>query len=178
MLKKIAVRYRGFFWAMAFVVALSACSSSEEVRTEGDDAFADPDGGGLAAADTLPSDTQGAGDLGLPASELQMVFFPFDSAVISPEAIAALKDNAKYLKENPAVKVQIEGHCDERGTVEYNLALGERRAKASRDRLKKLGVPQSRMSTISYGKERPLDPGHDESAWSKNRRSAFVVVGP
>ena len=176
MLKKIATRHKGFFLGLALVMALSACSKSEDVRTEGEDAFASPDGGGEAAADTLPADTAGAGDLGLQAQELQMVFFPFDSSVLSPEAIKALKDNAAYLRDNPSVKVQIEGHCDERGTVEYNLALGERRAKAARDRLKKLGVPQARMSTISYGKERPLDPGHDEGAWSKNRRSAFVVV--
>ncbi len=175
MLKKISSGSLVFFWSFALVIALSACSKSQDLKTDGDDAFASPSGE-AAASDSLPADTVGAGDVGAPSQELQMVFFPFDSSVLSPEGIKALKENAKYLKGNASVKVQIEGHCDERGTVEYNLALGERRAKAARDRLKKLGVPQARMSTISYGKERPMDPGHDEGAWSKNRRSAFVVV--
>jgi peptidoglycan-associated lipoprotein len=80
------------------------------------------------------------------------------------------------LKKYPKVKVQIEGHCDERGTIEYNLALGERRANSTKKYLISLGISADRISTISYGKERPLDPGHNEEAWAKNRRAHIVVL--
>ena len=160
-----------------FVAILTSCSSAGsggETRNDTDDAFAAPSN--EAGAPIPDPNTVGAGDLGAPAGDLQVVYFPFDSSVISPEAAEALKSNSAYLRDNPTIKIQIEGHCDERGTVEYNLALGERRAKAAASRLKKLGVPASRFSTISYGKERPQDPGHDETAWSKNRRTSFVIV--
>jgi len=103
------------------------------------------------------------------------VLFPYDSYVLSHEARALLQDKAKFLKENPDVKALIEGHCDERGTREYNLALGDRRAQAARRYLTGLGIAPERMKTVSYGKERPVDPGHDEAAWSKNRRAHFVL---
>jgi peptidoglycan-associated lipoprotein len=80
------------------------------------------------------------------------------------------------LKQNGNARVQIEGHCDERGTTEYNLALGERRANAVREFLMKMGIPKSRIDTISYGKERPSDMGHDDAAWAKNRRAVFVIT--
>lgn len=163
---------RGSLAAALFIAILVSCSN-KEMREEGDDAFITPSGEGAAAANP---DTRGAGDAGVPASDLQIVYFPFDSSVITPDAVSALKANAGYLRDNPRTTVQIEGHCDERGTVEYNLALGERRASAARDYLRKLGVEGNRMSIISYGKERPQDGGHDESAWSRNRRAAFVVT--
>lgn len=103
--------------------------------------------------------------------------FDYDKATIRDDARPALTALGKHLMDNPTVRVQIEGHCDERGTTEYNLALGERRAKAARDWLAAYGVGGDRLSTISYGKERPLDPGHDETAWAKNRRAHFVVQG-
>jgi len=103
------------------------------------------------------------------------VLFDFDSARIRPSEGSKLEAVAAYLKSNPG-KLVIEGYCDERGTAEYNRALGERRALAARDELVKLGIDASRMSTISYGKDRPVDPGHDEAAWAKNRRCEFVVV--
>ena len=103
------------------------------------------------------------------------VLFDYDSARIRPSEDSKLTVVAAYMKSNPG-KLVIEGHCDERGTAEYNRALGERRALAARDELVKLGVDGSRMSTISYGKERPADTGHDEAAWSKNRCCEFVVV--
>jgi len=103
------------------------------------------------------------------------VLFDYDSARIRPSEDSKLAAVAAYMKSNPG-KLVIEGHCDERGTAEYNRALGERRALAARDELIKLGVDASRMSTISYGMERPSDMGHDEAAWSKNRRCEFVVV--
>jgi peptidoglycan-associated lipoprotein len=104
------------------------------------------------------------------------VNFAFDSAELDDLAKEILVNNAKWLKDHPELKVQIEGHCDERGTEEYNLALGERRAKAVRDYLVSLGISPSRISIISYGESMPLDPGHNESAWAKNRRAHFAIV--
>jgi len=106
---------------------------------------------------------------------LQTVFFDFDSAVISPDAMGALKSNAKMIRSVPKVFVQCAGHCDNRGTQEYNLALGERRALAVRSFLMQCGIPGERLTTISYGAEYPVMPGNDESAWSKNRRVEFNV---
>jgi len=106
---------------------------------------------------------------------LQAVYFAFDSSTLSEEARTGLTKNADFLKTQGA-KVKIEGNCDERGSDDYNLALGERRAKAAKDYLVNLGIPADRLSTISYGKEKPAVDGHDEAAWSKNRRDDFVIV--
>ena len=108
-----------------------------------------------------------------PATDLQMIHFEFDKSRITEEARAVLQENAEIIKENPDVIVQIEGHCDERGTNEYNLALGLRRARSTRDYLINLGVGPVRLVTISYGEEQPLDPRHNEDAWAKNRRAQF-----
>ena len=110
-------------------------------------------------------------------SPMRIVYFGYDSAELSAEARAALDANAAVLKKYPAWTVTIEGHCDERGTAEYNLALGERRAAAAQAYLVALGIPASRIKTVSYGKEFPFDPGHDEAAWAKNRRAHFVITG-
>ena len=108
---------------------------------------------------------------------LGKIYFDFDSYVLSQTARDTLATDAEYLlKKNPAIKVQIEGNCDERGSDEYNLALGEKRAKAALNYLTTLGVPAARLSFISYGKEKPADPGHDEAAWAKNRRDEFIVL--
>ncbi len=101
--------------------------------------------------------------------------FEFDQYDLGTEARRTLEDLAQALKANPAFAIRIEGHADERGTTEYNLALGERRAQAAKDYLVSLGVPADRIETISYGEERPLDPGHDELAWALNRRAHFLV---
>jgi peptidoglycan-associated lipoprotein len=103
------------------------------------------------------------------------VLFGFDSAKVAPAEMAKLQAVATAMKSNSKALL-IEGYADERGTAEYNRALGERRAQACREELITLGVPGSRMTTVSYGMERPADPGHDEAAWSKNRRSEFVLV--
>jgi len=108
---------------------------------------------------------------------LKDVFFDFDRSAIRDEQKAALNDNAGWLKANSGAKIILEGHCDERGTAEYNLALGERRAKAVKDYLVGTGIAADRISTISYGEERPFVLGHDESAWKWNRRAHFVVQG-
>jgi peptidoglycan-associated lipoprotein len=104
------------------------------------------------------------------------IHFDFDKYDIRPEDVLILQKNAALLMKHPGVKIQIEGHCDEIGTVEYNLALGERRATNARKYLISFGIPVNRISTISYGKERPLDPDHNEEAWAKNRRDHFIIL--
>jgi peptidoglycan-associated lipoprotein len=111
------------------------------------------------------------------ASPLKDVFFEYDNSAIRDDQKAALNEDVAWLKGNARTKITLEGHCDERGTAEYNLALGERRAKAVKDYLIAAGIPGDRMSTISYGKERPFVLGHDESAWKWNRRGHFVISG-
>jgi len=109
-------------------------------------------------------------------SLLKPVMFEYDSSEIAGTAQKALEENAAVLKKYGTWAVTIEGHCDERGTAEYNLALGERRAVAARAYLVSLGISADRLRTVSYGKEFPFDPGHDEAAWSKNRRAHFVIT--
>jgi peptidoglycan-associated lipoprotein len=108
--------------------------------------------------------------------QFQPVFFDFNKSDIREDQISALQNNASILKKNPNVSVLIEGHCDERGTVEYNLALGDRRAKAAQEYLVSLGIAENRTSVISYGKSRPFAEGHDEDAWRLNRRDQFIGV--
>ncbi len=107
---------------------------------------------------------------------LKDIHFDFDKYDIRRGDEEILGENAGLLKKYPKVKIQIEGHCDERGTVEYNLALGERRANNTKKNLISLGIASNRISTISYGKERPLDKGHNEEAWATNRRAHIVVL--
>ncbi len=106
---------------------------------------------------------------------LRDIHFDYDDSSLRPEAEGVLNANADVLLDNMWVNVVIEGHCDERGTVEYNLALGERRALSAKRYLVSYGIDESRISIISYGKERPLDQGHSEEAWAKNRRAHFAV---
>ena len=110
------------------------------------------------------------------SSLLKDIHFDFDKYDIDPADAAILKGIADVLKKYHKVKIQIEGHCDERGAVEYNLALGERRANSTRNYLVSIGVSPERISAISYGKERPLDPGHNEAAWAKNRRAHSIIT--
>jgi peptidoglycan-associated lipoprotein len=110
------------------------------------------------------------------ATNLEALYFDFDQWSIREDQKDVLQKNAEWLKANPKVKVRLEGHCDERGTAEYNLALGQKRAEAANAFLEGLGIAVQRISAISYGKERPLDPGHDEAAWAKNRRVDIVMV--
>ncbi len=107
---------------------------------------------------------------------LQMIHFDFDKYNIREDAKPVLEKNAEWLRKHSTVKILIEGHCDERGTEEYNLALGEKRAKATMNYLVALGISPSRIKTISYGKSMPLDTGHNEIAWAKNRRAQFVII--
>jgi peptidoglycan-associated lipoprotein len=119
-------------------------------------------GGGAAAAGISP---------------LKDVFFEYDKAAIEAAQKSTLDDNVRWLKANLAARILVEGHCDERGTAEYNLGLGDRRAKAVRDYLLTSGIAASRIGTISYGKERPFAFGHDENAWKQNRRVHFSLQG-
>jgi peptidoglycan-associated lipoprotein len=113
-----------------------------------------------------------------PASiELKDIYFEFDQSRIRSDAMNTLNANGKALLADPTVRVTLEGHCDERGTVEYNLALGDRRARSSKDYLVSYGIDAARLSTVSYGEERPFVQGHVESAWSQNRRVHFVKGG-
>ena len=109
-------------------------------------------------------------------SPLKPVFFDYDSSDVSAQGQAVLNENAALMKRYPTWTVTVEGHCDERGTAEYNLALGERRAVSARTYLVSLGIGADRVRTVSYGKEFPFDPGKDESAFAKNRRAHFVIT--
>jgi peptidoglycan-associated lipoprotein len=109
-------------------------------------------------------------------SPLKPVFFDYDSSEIAGESQKILDANAEVLKKNKSWVITIEGHCDERGTAEYNLALGERRAASARTYLVSLGIPAERLRTVSYGKEFPFEAAHNEAAWAKNRRDHFVVT--
>jgi peptidoglycan-associated lipoprotein len=111
---------------------------------------------------------------GVTASDLKIVYFGYDSFTLDDGARAALDNNAKLLRDNAALSVSVDGHCDERGTVEYNQALGQKRAEAVVQYLGDQGIATSRFRVISYGKERPVDEGHDEPAWAKNRRVEFT----
>jgi len=108
--------------------------------------------------------------------ELEDIHFDFDKSDIRADAKDILQKNGEWLQKNPDVKIQIEGHCDERGTAEYNLALGDRRAMSTKKYLISLGVSAERIYTISYGEELPIDPGHNEDSWAKNRRGHFLVI--
>jgi peptidoglycan-associated lipoprotein len=120
---------------------------------------------------------EGISPLGAEEEEIDLghINFEYDKYNLTDAAVAALSNNGAVLMENPSINVLIEGHCDERGTEEYNLALGEKRALAARDFLIRFGIAKSRLSIVSYGEERPLDPGHNETAWAKNRRALFVI---
>ena len=150
------------FCLLAAVLILPACSST---------------------ADTSGTNSTAAGDTSIRAGSQQdlnakagdRVFFAYDRSDITPEGRATLEKQASWMKTNASVTVTVEGHCDERGTREYNLALGERRANAVRDYLGSLGVGPNRMRTVSYGKERPAVVGSNEAAWSQNRRGVLVV---
>ncbi len=173
---------------VVFALTLAACSKT-----------AAPTGPGGSGPGTRgptgqpgPNDRTGSADLGTGGgslseagkgqstetprtSPLQEVYFGFDSFDLSNDARATLKRNADWLKTNQSVRVEIEGHCDDRGTNEYNLALGAKRAQAAKDYLVTLGIPSERLSTISYGEELPVCREQTEDCWQKNRRARFVV---
>ena len=158
---------------LSFLVALSGCQSKPDAELYGsqDNLYGNEilDGDIPIAGDNLSMPSDGNRDMFAP------VLFAYDSSQVSPEQAPKVEAVANYLKTNKKAGVIIEGHCDERGSREYNQALGERRALAVRDYLVNLGVDPSRIQTKSMGEEMPLDPGHDEQAWSKNRCGVFVI---
>jgi peptidoglycan-associated lipoprotein len=127
--------------------------------------------------EVLPSDIDELNRLAQQRGYIQDAFFAFDESTLSADAQSALTNSANWLKKNSSYGLLIEGHCDERGTEQYNLALGDRRANTAKEYLQTLGIDASRLRTVSYGEERPFDAGHDESAWAKNRRDHLVIIG-
>jgi peptidoglycan-associated lipoprotein len=129
------------------------------------------------ATETLPNDIGELNRVAQSRGYIADAFFEYNDASLSADAQTALTNSATWLKKNGQYNLLIEGHCDERGTEQYNLALGDRRANQAKEYLVTLGVDASRIRTVSYGEERPFDPGLDESAWAKNRRDHLVLVG-
>jgi peptidoglycan-associated lipoprotein len=130
-----------------------------------------------ATSETLPRDLDALNAQAQSRGWIQDAFFAFDDSTLTSESQTALTASATWLKAHADYNLLIEGHCDERGTEQYNLALGDRRANTAREYLGTLGVDPARMRTVSYGVERPFDPGHNEEAWAKNRRAHLVLVG-
>jgi len=149
---------------LAAVLLVAACQQSQP--TTGNTA-------GAGAAGTATTSSQNAQQQMVSAGD--RIYFAFDRSDITPESRQVLLRQAALLNQNPSWTVTIEGHCDERGTVEYNLGLGERRATATKQALVALGVAAGRLNVISYGKERPAVVGHNEQAWAQNRRAVTVV---
>lgn len=134
-----------------------------------------PEAGPWEQSEATPQDFLSADEINR-RQLLRTIYFDYDRAEIRADQRATLQANAAWLRDHPDVRILVEGHCDERGTREYNLALGDRRAQAARDYLISLGVPAARIETISYGEEQPLVQGANEAAWSQNRRGMFVAV--
>lgn len=149
----------------AAVLSFSSCSKKNTVE----------DGTNLPSAADADANAMGDSDTGK-AMGLQTIRFGFDGYLLDDEAKSILKGNAQILKDKPSLKIQVEGHCDSRGGIQYNIALGEKRANAVKKFMADQGVAADRISTISMGKEKPVDPGSTEEAHAKNRRANFVVT--
>lgn len=159
---KIGAILRSFVLVLALVALATAfgCKTAKKVEEE------------TIAAD---ENTLGDSDSGK-AMGLESIRFPYDAFTLTGEAKATLNKNAQIMKDKTSLQIQVEGHCDERGGIQYNIALGEKRANAVKKYLQDQGVKAERIATISYGKERPLDQGHSEEAWARNRRANFAVT--
>lgn len=154
-------------------VALFLCAGLVNVGCTDDEApTEEPVKTDTAAAEPPPAPPA---DTAATAFTPETVYFAFDDYTLNSEAQSKLQGLADHLKKSQGTLVQVEGHCDERGSIEYNLALGERRAQSVKNYLTQLGVEAGRLSTISYGEEKPAAEGHDEGAWAKNRRAEFTV---
>jgi len=190
---KIRIRLAGHVCGLIFFCSLAACAPSTTdkpgatpaPRSDSDTSANDPRAGEGQRAGTKESETgssslkqmqEGKSSATPASSPLKDVFYEFDRYDLSADARATLRANADWLKSNPSARVEIEGHCDERGTNEYNLALGAKRAQAAREFLTSLGIPADRLSTISYGEEIPVCREQTEDCWTKNRRARFVIL--
>ncbi|MCH7673589.1 OmpA family protein [candidate division KSB1 bacterium] len=167
-----------FILLACILVLLAGCGGSKETVNFEPDPFPEPDPVTEEPANlNLEPDPPKEDDIqSKQPLVLKTINFDFDRSSLTPTAKAMLAENARQLLENPAVSVRIEGHCDERGTVEYNLALGEMRAMVTRDYLINYGISPNQITVLSYGKERPLDPRHTPDAWDKNRRAEFLKI--
>ncbi len=182
------MRMKFLITASALSLSLAACSSNDDLNPYGDELFPNEQPN-MSVEQTVPSmPVQGVDAQGMnygnaaPGSQDDLavnvgdrVFFGYDSFTLTPEAIAQLELQAQWMRQYPSVNVVMEGHADERGTREYNLALGDRRATAAKNYLVSLGIDPRRVSTISYGKERPEMLGSNAESWAKNRRAVTVV---
>lgn len=130
----------------------------------------------VPAEEELPRDIEQLNKVAQERGYIRDAFYPYGEAALDADAQAALTTSADWLRRNPTYKVLVEGHCDERGTEQYNLALGDRRANSARDFLVTLGIDGGRVRTVSYGEERPFEEGHTESAYAQNRRAHLVLV--
>lgn len=171
------------FLALAMTAALAGCASGVKLddvpvedkagRTTAPDAGAVPGGGATTAVRPVQADEVPGNQAG-PANVARIVYFDYDSYVIKPEFQSAIESHARFLKQNASRHVVIEGHTDERGGREYNLALGQRRSEAVRRALELLGVRDTQVEAVSFGKEKPAVPGNDESAFAQNRRAEIA----
>ncbi|HUR87719.1 MAG TPA: peptidoglycan-associated lipoprotein Pal [Ramlibacter sp.] len=163
-------------FAMALAMALAGCSSTPLNEAPVDNKSAQttqpqpPSQTQIAQVQTGSTNSNEQGPQGV----ARLVYFDFDSNVIKPEYQSIIDGHARFLRQNPSRHIFLEGHTDDRGGREYNLALGQRRAESVRSALKLLGVQDTQMEAVSFGKEKPADPGHDENAWAKNRRVEIV----
>lgn len=159
---------------LGLTLAVAGCSSKKTTGVDGADANKLGENGMGSTGDSSLTQLQ-KGTLGGANGPLTDIHFGYNEYTIQPQDGSILRGNASWLQANPATRVQVEGHCDDRGSEEYNIALGAKRAQAAKDYLVTLGIPGSRVSTISYGKELPLCTEHDESCWAQNRRDHFAV---
>ncbi len=158
------------------IISLVALLSVGCAKKASEDMAADGASSTSQTADSGVTETDVKETSSATVADLTRVYFEFDSYVLSGEARATLKQNAMILKGASMLKVKIEGHCDERGSDDYNLALGEQRAQATMDYMRSLGVSGSQMGTVSMGEMAPLDPANNEAAWAKNRRAEFKAM--
>lgn len=157
------------------LVTLSGCGSTS--KTDGDLASTDPDSQTMGKPESLDSPANPSViSEGRTSGPMLPIYFDFDSSTIREDQVSRAITNADFLKANTAVSIRIEGNCDPRGTNEYNMALGERRALSAKKYLENLGVDSGRLATVSYGEEKILLHGHDELSWAQNRRDDFVIV--
>jgi peptidoglycan-associated lipoprotein len=164
----------GMFITVVFtLIIFTGCAENKAVVTEG---TAQEETAPAQSAATTSEQSAKVEPVATAETAVKDIFFDFDKSNIRPDAREILNGNADFLLKNSNSKIVIEGHCDERGTAEYNMALGQRRAQEAKKYLVNLGIKEPRIKTISYGEERPFDPGHDEEAWAKNRRAHFVVT--
>src|SRR5438093_12213401 len=185
-------QFRMVYYCAVFILTVGGCAPSTATKPNTSSPSTGSQAGGgqregegargktgesTTSPGSLDALRQGQGSATPASSPLKDVFFDFDRYDLKSDARDTLRANADWLKGNPSARIEIEGHCDSRGTAEYNLALGAKRAQAAKDYLTTLGIPEPRLSTISYGQELPVCREHNEDCWQKNRHDRFVVKG-